>query len=52
MKILGNLSVDLPGTGLDKLLFGFTFGQMEITVTVKNETNGQIFETKFELSDD
>src|SRR2546421_90972 len=38
MNLLGTLTVHLPGSGLDRLLFGFTFGQMEIAVTVKNET--------------
>src|SRR2546423_13210502 len=41
VKFLGKLTVDLPGSGLDRLLFGFTFGQMEITVTAKNENSGQ-----------
>ncbi|PKY37991.1 hypothetical protein RhiirA4_500116 [Rhizophagus irregularis] len=50
MKLLGKLIIDLSGSGhLDKLLFGFSFGQMEFAVTVKNETNGQFCKTKFEI---
>jgi hypothetical protein len=48
MRLLGKLAVDLPGSGnLDKLLFGFIFGQMEININVKNETNGKEYSTKF-----
>src|SRR3989442_399556 len=32
MKYLGKLTVYLPGSGFDELLFWFTFGQVEITV--------------------
>ncbi|RGB28801.1 hypothetical protein C1646_672940 [Rhizophagus diaphanus] len=50
MKLLGKLIIDLSGSDhLDKLLFGFSFGQMEFAVTVKNETNGQFCRTKFEI---
>jgi hypothetical protein len=52
MKLLGKLIIYLPGSGhLDKLLFGFSFGQLEFAVTVKNETNGQYCRTKFEIDD-
>ena len=51
MRLLGKLMIDLPGLGLDKLLFEFTFGQMEITITVKNATTGQHYSTRFELDD-
>ena len=51
VRVLGDLIVELPGTGFDKLSFGFAFGQMEITITVKNETNGQTCGTSFELSE-
>ncbi|CAB5192644.1 unnamed protein product [Rhizophagus irregularis] len=50
MKLLGKLTIYLSGSSqLDKLLFGFSFGQMEFAVTVKNETSGQYFRTKFEI---
>ncbi|GBC10503.1 hypothetical protein RclHR1_00970004 [Rhizophagus clarus] len=53
MRLLGKLVVNLPGSGLlDRLLFGFTFGQMEITVSVKNETNGQNYITKLKMETD
>ncbi|PKY12694.1 hypothetical protein RhiirB3_424400 [Rhizophagus irregularis] len=53
MQRLGKLVVNLPGSGLlDRLLFEFTFGQMEITVNVKNETNGQRYSTTFKLETD
>jgi hypothetical protein len=50
MKLLGKLTIYLPGLGsLDKLLFGFTFGQMEIAITVMNTTNRQHCKTKFDI---
>jgi hypothetical protein len=53
MVFLGKLVVNLPGSDLlDRLLFEFTFGQMEITVNVKNETNGQKYSTTFKLETD
>ncbi|PKC12621.1 actin-like ATPase domain-containing protein [Rhizophagus irregularis] len=55
MQLLGKLVVNLPGSGsLDRLLFEFTFGQMEITVNVKNEdeTNGKRYSTTFKLETD
>ncbi|GBC30472.2 hypothetical protein GLOIN_2v1486447 [Rhizophagus irregularis DAOM 181602=DAOM 197198] len=53
MRFLGKLVVNLPGSGLlDRLLFEFTFGQMEITVNVKNETDGQRYITTFKLEAD
>lgn len=53
MQFLGKLVVDLPGSGiLDRLLFEFTFGQMEITASVKNETNGDTYSTTFKLETD
>ncbi|CAB4424820.1 unnamed protein product [Rhizophagus irregularis] len=53
MRFLGKLLVNLPGSGLlDRLLFEFTFGQMEITVSVRNETNGQRYSTTFKLETD
>ncbi|PKY37992.1 hypothetical protein RhiirA4_500118 [Rhizophagus irregularis] len=35
---------------LDKLSFAFTFGEMELAVTVKNEISGRHYKTKFEIS--
>ncbi|GBC10505.1 hypothetical protein RclHR1_00970006 [Rhizophagus clarus] len=50
MKRLGKLIIDLSEIGhLDKLLFGFSFGQMAFAVTVKNEISGQYCRTKFEI---
>ncbi|GBC10508.1 hypothetical protein RclHR1_00970009 [Rhizophagus clarus] len=50
MKLLGKLIIDLSESGhLDRLLFGFSFGQMEFAVTVKNEASGQSCRTKFEI---
>ncbi|CAG8462278.1 12961_t:CDS:2 [Funneliformis mosseae] len=49
MKLLGKLNMDLPGAGLDKLSFGLAFGQMEVTATVKNETNEQKSKINFEF---
>ncbi|RIA95891.1 hypothetical protein C1645_816035, partial [Glomus cerebriforme] len=47
MKLLGNLTIDLPSSStLDRLLFAFTFGEAEINVTVKNKTTGQNYVTK------
>ena len=49
MRLLGKLTIDHPGLGLDVLLFEFTLGQMEITITVKNVNTEQHYSTKFEL---
>ncbi|PKY37990.1 hypothetical protein RhiirA4_439064 [Rhizophagus irregularis] len=50
MKQLGKLTIYLPGSGqLDKLLFEFSFGQMEFAVTVKNKTSGGNYRTKFKI---
>jgi hypothetical protein len=52
MMVLGKLTIDLPGSGLlDRLLFEFIFGQMEITVSVKNEFNGQNYSTNWKFDD-
>ncbi|RGB28804.1 hypothetical protein C1646_341960 [Rhizophagus diaphanus] len=52
MKLLGKLNIDLPGSGhFDKLLFEYTFGRMEISVTVKNETSGNYCKTTFDYND-
>ncbi|CAG8549816.1 7737_t:CDS:2 [Funneliformis caledonium] len=49
MKLLGKLTMDLPGSGLDNLSFGLAFGQMEVTATVKNENNNQKSKINFEF---
>jgi hypothetical protein len=52
MKLLGKLTIDLPGSGhFDRLLFEYTFGRMEIAVTVKNETSGKYYKTTFNYND-
>jgi hypothetical protein len=52
MKLLGKLNIDLPGSGhFGKLLFEYTFGRMEISVTVKNETSGNYCKTTFDYND-
>ncbi|PKC69846.1 hypothetical protein RhiirA1_117194 [Rhizophagus irregularis] len=51
MKLLGKLYIDLPGSGLDRpVLFGMTFGQMEITATSKNELTGKFYKTTFKFN--
>src|SRR3954453_16810491 len=54
VKLLGKLIVDLPGSGIDRrVLFGLTFGKMEITATSKSQQPGQSYKTtfKFDLDD-
>jgi len=52
VELLGKLFVELPGSGLlDRLLFGFDLGQMEITVTVSNQTDGTHYRTTFNYND-
>ncbi|CAI2191098.1 6327_t:CDS:2, partial [Funneliformis geosporum] len=51
MKLIGKLRIDLPGSGRDRpVLFGLTFGQMEIIATSKNKLNGQSYRTTFKFS--
>src|SRR5438034_8280942 len=50
MNLLGKFSIELHGSGLDKLRFGFTFGQMEIAATAANEATGQRYKTTFNLT--
>ncbi|CAG8579884.1 14375_t:CDS:2 [Funneliformis caledonium] len=51
MKLIGELQIDLPGSGHDRpVLFGLTFGQMEITATSKNKLTGQSYRTTFKFS--
>jgi hypothetical protein len=52
MMFLGKLSIELPSSGhLDKLLFGFSFGQIEMSVTVRNKTSGQYYKTIFDIAE-
>ncbi|RIA85207.1 hypothetical protein C1645_831139 [Glomus cerebriforme] len=43
MKLLGVINIDLPDVHLDNrsIIFGLTFGQMEITAFARNQLNGQ-----------
>jgi hypothetical protein len=51
MKLLGKLRIDLPGSGTDRsVLFGLTFGKMEITATSKNKQTGQSYKTTFKFN--
>jgi hypothetical protein len=51
MKPLGLLHIDLPGSGLGRrVLFGLTFGKMEITATSKDEQTGQNYKAVFKYS--
>jgi molecular chaperone DnaK (HSP70) len=48
MEKLGSLSVSLPDVHLGTerpILFGLTFGRMEITATARNKLNGQNYQT-------
>jgi hypothetical protein len=50
MMLLGKLRIELPGSGhLDKLLFGFSFGLIEMSAIVRNETSGQYYKTIFDI---
>ncbi|CAB5381358.1 unnamed protein product [Rhizophagus irregularis] len=51
VNLLGELCIELPGSGLDRrLIFGLTFGNMEITATSKNERTGQRCNTTFKFN--
>jgi len=52
MEKLGNLLISLPDVHLGTkrpILFGLTFGRMEITATAKNTLNGQNYQTTLKL---
>ena len=50
VKLLGKLHIDIPGSGADRIvLFGLTFGKMEITATSKDKQTGQIYKATFNL---
>ncbi|RGB33496.1 hypothetical protein C1646_788695 [Rhizophagus diaphanus] len=54
MKLLGNLRINLPDVhlGTDRpCTLSISFGDMEIKATAFNQTNGQIYQTNFELND-
>ncbi|CAB4493025.1 unnamed protein product [Rhizophagus irregularis] len=48
VDLLGQITINLTGLGLDELKFGLNFGRTEITATAKNKTNGKMMETIFE----
>ncbi|RIA82722.1 hypothetical protein C1645_834918 [Glomus cerebriforme] len=51
MKHLGTLIADLPGSGLDRsILFGMTFGKMEIIATSKDEQTGKNYKATFTIN--
>ncbi|CAB4375322.1 unnamed protein product [Rhizophagus irregularis] len=53
MKLLGNFTIDLPGSGIDRIvLLGITFGKMEIIATAKNKQTGQSYKTTFKFNFD
>ncbi|CAB4437265.1 unnamed protein product [Rhizophagus irregularis] len=53
MKLLGDFSIDLPGSGIDRsVLLGITFGKMEIIATAKNKQTGQSYKTTFKFNFD
>jgi hypothetical protein len=53
MKKLGEFCIDLPGSGIDRsVLFGITFGKMEIIASAKNEQTGQMYRTTFKFNFD
>ncbi|GBB95731.1 hypothetical protein RclHR1_00260036 [Rhizophagus clarus] len=52
MEKLGSLSISLPDVhlGTDRpILFGLTFGRMEITAYARNKTNGQNYQATLKL---
>ncbi|CAG8607046.1 14532_t:CDS:2 [Funneliformis mosseae] len=52
MELLGTLKIDLPDLDLGynrPVAFGLKFGSMEITATARNDTNGQNYQTTFEI---
>ncbi|GBC08036.1 hypothetical protein RclHR1_07890003 [Rhizophagus clarus] len=51
MELVGILRILLPNGFDNKVTFGFSFGQMEITAFAKNELNGQNFQTKFDVNE-
>jgi hypothetical protein len=51
MELLGTLKIDLSDRGPDRRVsFALSFGQMELTATAKNETNGQNYLATFEIN--
>ncbi|CAB5381359.1 unnamed protein product [Rhizophagus irregularis] len=48
---LGDLIVDLPGEGFNRrILFGLTFGKMEIIATSRDKQTGQSYRTTFKFN--
>ncbi|CAI2174181.1 6284_t:CDS:2 [Funneliformis geosporum] len=55
MELLGTLKIDLPDSHLGcnrPISFGLKFGKMEVTATARNNTNGQNYQTTFEIETD
>ena len=53
MKILGRIIVDFPGSGFDRrILFGLTFGKMEIAATSRDKQTGQNYRNTFKFNFD
>ncbi|RIA95888.1 hypothetical protein C1645_816032 [Glomus cerebriforme] len=53
MNLLGKLIIELSNSStLGRLLLTITFGELEINFTVKNDTTGQNYMTKFVYNDD
>ncbi|CAI2176208.1 171_t:CDS:2 [Funneliformis geosporum] len=50
MNLLGILTIDLSGSGLDNLSFGLAFGHMEVSATAINETKGKSYDINFEFN--
>jgi hypothetical protein len=51
MKLLGEFSIELTGSGIDRsVLFGVTFGKMEIIASTKNKQTGQMYRTTFNFN--
>ncbi len=51
MKFLGNLIADFPGEGFNRrIIFGLTFGRIEITATSKDKQTGQSYKTTFKFN--
>jgi hypothetical protein len=51
MELLGTLKIDLSNNGPDRRVsFALSFGQMELTATARNETNGQNYLATFEIN--
>ncbi|EXX69312.1 uncharacterized protein OCT59_010004 [Rhizophagus irregularis] len=53
MELLGTLKIDLSDRGPNRSVsFALSFGQMELTATARNETNGQNYHAIFKIDED